>query len=441
MATLGSTLPACSRSLASLLSEPDYRLEIGSARFEVAKNKFLKTIAYNQQVPGPVLRLKQGREVTVDITNRTTRPEVVHWHGLKLPVGIDGAMEEGTPMIGPGATTRVQFAPEQTGLRWYHTHTMAGANLGLGQYSGQHGLLLVDPQGTDPTVYDKEVMLVLHDWDGEFAGGDDGTMQPNYNYSTINGRTEAFNEPVRVKAGEKVLFHVLNASATDVHWLAFSGHQFQVIALDGNDLLKPRTVSMLRLSPAERVTAIVTMDNPGKWVLAEPRKHIRAAGMGIVVEYANATGAPRFDQPEELAWHYADFAEATTKDDSGEPDEVIPIVIESRFHGHGSPEQWLLNGYSYPQPNAPTLTEGKRYRLRFDNRSMDNHPMHLHRHDFRIVSIAGKKFRGPLKDTVLVESKTIVEVDFTADNKGPSLLHCHQQDHMDHGFMMVLRYA
>jgi FtsP/CotA-like multicopper oxidase with cupredoxin domain len=72
---------------------------------------------------------------------------------------------------------------------------------------------------------------------------------------------------------------------------------------------------------------------------------------------------------------------------------------------------------------------------------MDDHPLHLHRHVFRITSIAGNSFRGPLKDTVLVASKTKVEVDFTANNPGLTLLHCHQQDHMDRGFMMVFRYA
>ncbi len=438
IAALGGTLPAWSERFGVPSSEPDYKLDIGGYTFEVAPKKFLKTIAYNQQVPGPLLRMKRGQSVTVDVTNRTSHPEVVHWHGLGLAPALDGAMEEGTPMIAPGATTRLRFTPDEPGLRWYHTHTMAGADFGLGQYTGLHGMLIVDEAGS--ASYDRELTLVLHDWDGRMEGGDDGTMQATYKYSTINGRVEGFGEPLRVKQGERALFQILNASATEVHWLAFAGHTFQVIAMDGNALATPIEASMLRLAPAERITAMVTMNHPGRWVLAEPRKHVRAAGMGIALEYEGAAGAAKWEQPDDLHWEYADFAESNAAAEGASP-EVIPVVIESKFRGHGAPEVWLLNGASYPQPNAPVLQAGKRYRLRFDNRSTDDHPIHLHRHIFRVTSIAGKALLGPLKDTVLVNAKTVVDVDFTANNPGLSLLHCHQQDHMDRGFMMVLRYA
>jgi len=301
--------------------------------------------------------------------------------------------------------------------------------------------LIVEPAGENTTAYDREITLVLHDWDGQMEGGDDGSMQPTYKYSTINGHVEGFGEPLRVKQDERVLFQILNASATEVHWICLAGHRFQVVAMDGNALTTPCETSMLRLAPAERITAIVMMENKGRWVLAEPRKHVRAAGMGIVLEYESSTGAAKWEQPNQLQWNYADFAEASDVGAEDASPEVIPIVIESKFHGHGASEQWLLNGYSYPQPNTPVLQQGKQYRLRFENRSMDDHPLHLHRHVFRITSVDGKAFRGPWKDTVLVASKTAVEVDFTANNPGLSLLHCHQQDHMDRGFMMVLRYA
>jgi FtsP/CotA-like multicopper oxidase with cupredoxin domain len=440
MAAVGSALPVFSQKTSLAADAPDYSMAIEMCSFEVAKGKFLKTISYNQQIPGPVLRLTQGRPVTINVMNRTTRPEIVHWHGLGLPPQVDGAMEEGTPMISPGATTRFAFTPQQAGLRWYHTHTAADSDLQIAQYSGQHGLMLIDPATRPLQHYDKEFSLVLHDWDGQFQGADDGTMQPVYNHSTINARVEEFNEPLRVKTGDRVLFQILNASATDVHWLSFSGHAFDVTALDGNDLASSRRVDMLRLAPAERITAVVDMNNPGRWVCAEPRKHVREAGMGIVVEYEGASGMPRFDQPSNLVWDYSVFS-GNAPAAPGTVPTVLPIVIESKFMGHGSPERWLLNGRSYPDTTVPPLLAGKRYRLRFDNRSMDDHPLHLHRHLFRITSIAGKRMNGPLKDTVLVPSKTVTEVDFTADNPGSTLLHCHQQDHMDRGFMMVLHYA
>jgi FtsP/CotA-like multicopper oxidase with cupredoxin domain len=200
-------------------------------------------------------------------------------------------------------------------------------------------------------------------------------------------------------------------------------------------------VSMLRLSPAERVSAVVTMSHPGVWVLGEVRRHIQSAGMGMVVEYAGAAGVPKWEQPAELMWDYADFGSAIPVDDAM-PHE-IPLVFQSKFQGHGAMETWTINGKSYPDVTSPKLVAGERYRLRLQNRSKDDHPVHLHRHRFELVQLPGvaKTPRGIVKDTVLVEANTEVCVDFTADNPGDTLLHCHQQDHMDRGFMMVLKYA
>ncbi len=102
---------------------PDYSLEIAPCSLEISAKHSIKTIAYNGQVPGPLLRMKEGKPVTIDVTNRTEGEEIVHWHGLFLPPDVDGAMEEGTPMIAPGGHARYTFTPDPTGFRWYHTHT------------------------------------------------------------------------------------------------------------------------------------------------------------------------------------------------------------------------------------------------------------------------------------------------------------------------------
>jgi FtsP/CotA-like multicopper oxidase with cupredoxin domain len=250
-------------------------------------------------------------------------------------------------------------------------------------------------------------------------------------------------DPLRVKSGQRVLFRILNSSPTEVHWLALAGHEFQVIALDGNPVPTPHTVSMLRLAPAERIDAIVEMNNPGVWILGEARKHIQAAGMGIVVEYADRTGAPQWQQPTKLQWDYQQFAASTeTPPASGTEVTTIPLVFESKFMGHGDFDHWTINGKSYPDTESPLLTSGKRYRLRFDNRSTDDHPVHLHRHSFEITRLpAGSPTRGLVKDVVLMPAMQQMEVEFTADHPGNTLFHCHQQDHMDMGFMMLFRYA
>jgi FtsP/CotA-like multicopper oxidase with cupredoxin domain len=448
MATVASCAPLL-HGLASVqppVATPEYRIEIAPCSVELSHGKFLKTIGYNGQVPGPLLRLREGQTSVIEVTNHTTDPEVVHWHGLHLSSQIDGATEEGTPAIAPGATVRYDLLARPGGFRWYHTHTFAGSSMTKAQFGGQHGFLYVEPK-INPGRYDQEVFLGLHDWRGQMMSSDDGSMNPVYDTSTINGHTLGFGDPIRVRQGERLLLHVLNSSPTDQHWLAFAGHQFQVIALDGNPVPQSKSVSMLRLAPAERVTAIIKMTNPGVWVLGEVRRHVQAAGMGIVVEYSGASGKPVWHQPQELVWTYAQFARgdgiAAHESAAPSPVEEIPLVFQSRFAGHGAPERWMINGKSYPDVTSQKLVKDRRYRLRLHNASKDDHPIHLHRHTFQVTSLSDESAigEGLMKDTILVRAGTEGTVEFVANNPGPTLLHCHQQDHMDRGFMMVFDYA
>jgi FtsP/CotA-like multicopper oxidase with cupredoxin domain len=418
----------------------DYSIDIAPYTLEAGPKRSIKTLAYNGQAPGPLLRLREGRPVTIEVTNHTGDSEVVHWHGLFLPPEVDGALEEGTPAIPPGGTVRYTFTPRPAGFRWYHTHVFAGKDLHRGQYNGEHGFLMIEPR-ENPARYDQEIFLALHDWDGQLLASGDGSMDPAYSVSTINGRMLGFGEPLRVKYGQQVVFHILNSSPTEVHWIALAGHPFKVVALDGNPVAQPQTVSMLRLAPAERVTALVEMNHPGVWVLGEVRKHIMAAGMGIVVEYSGSSGEPRWDQPEDLSWDYQMFAAANAPGQTADT-VTIPLVFAAKFAGHGAMDRWTINGKSYPQTESPMLTTGRRYRLSFINDSTNDHPVHLHRHSFELRRFPGhKEIQGIRKDTVLVVAKTQVDVEFVADDPGATLFHCHQQNHMDAGFMMLFRYA
>jgi FtsP/CotA-like multicopper oxidase with cupredoxin domain len=445
LAAASSVIPALAQDLAA----PDYRLDIAPVTLDLSPRHRQRTIAYNGQVPGPLLRMKEGQALTIEITNRTDHPEVVHWHGLFLPPAVDGSLEEGTPAIAVNATARYTFTPRPAGFRWYHTHTTAMGDLTRAQYGGQHGFLMVEPRD-NPGRYDQEFFLALHDWDGRLIASEDGAMNPSYDVATINGRTLGAGEPLRVRQGQRILLHLLNTSPTEVHWVALAGHSLRVIALDGNPVPTAQTVPMLRLAPAERVCVIAEMNNPGVWILGEVRRHVQAAGMGIVIEYAGHAGTPQWQQPADLIWNYEQFAAAPGGDETGESPITIPLVFESKFRGHGSMEAWTINGKSFPDTAVAPLKAGLRYRLQFINKSNDDHPLHLHRHNFELRSLGAslgaagsgaRNIRGIIKDVVLVDAQTRAEVDFVADHPGPSLFHCHQQNHMDMGFMMLFEYA
>ncbi len=167
----------------------DFTLDIAPYVLEASPKHRYPTIAYNGQVPGPLLRMQQGREISIDIHNRSADAEIVHWHGLFLPVAVDGAMEEGSPMIAPGASTRITFTPDPAGFRWFHTHTFAGNDFRKGQYTGQHGFLMVDPQdAAAENAFDREIFLALHDWGGREMPSADGSAMPDYEAATINGK-------------------------------------------------------------------------------------------------------------------------------------------------------------------------------------------------------------------------------------------------------------
>lgn len=376
--------------------------------------------------------------MNIDVTNRSDVAEIVHWHGQQIPSAMDGAMEEGSPMIAPSAQFRYSFTPQPSGFRWYHTHTMAGHNLKRATYSGQFGCFYVEAK-SEPGAYDQEIFLTLHDWNAYMAASGDSSMEASYDYATVNGRMLGFGEPLKVREGQRVLLRILNASASMVHWLALSGHGMTVVAMDGNPVPRPGAVRAVRLGPAERIDVLVTMNQPGVWILGETREAIRKIGMGIVVEYAGSQGKPKWVEPPETLWDYAQFANISASDRT--PDAVIPLRFESKFHGQGAFDSWMINGKSFPDTDVVPLREGRRYRLQMTNHSSDDHPIHLHRHTFEVTNIAGKGFSGLNKDVVMVPGNATAEVDFTANNPGATLFHCHNQTHMDFGFMMLFKYA
>jgi FtsP/CotA-like multicopper oxidase with cupredoxin domain len=417
---------------------PDVTLEIAPLALEIAPGKIVRTVAYNGRVPGPLIRWPEGKPIAIDVLNRTAIPEIVHWHGLWIPSDMDGSKEEGSPMIAPGARFRYLFTPRPSGFRWYHTHAFAGHDLKRATYTGQFGCFYVEPRN-DPGAYDQEIFLTLHDWNAYRGASGDSSMEAAYEYATIDGRMLGFSDPLRVRQGQRVLLRLLNASASMIHWLAVAGHELTVVAMDGNPVPAPAAVNAVRLAPAERIDVVVTMNRPGVWILGETREQLRKMGMGIVVEYAGQQGKPSWIEPPETLWDYLPFA--TAQPPVRKPDEVIPLQFESKFHGQGSFDSWTINGKSYPDTDAVVLRQDRRYRLRMINRSTDDHPLHLHRHTFEVTSLDGKPLSGLKKDVLVVPGNSVAEVDFTADNPGATLFHCHNQTHMDFGFMMLFRYA
>jgi FtsP/CotA-like multicopper oxidase with cupredoxin domain len=437
--------PACAEFARRIASQSalgktqsDVTIRISPIELEIAPRRIIKTTAYNGSAPGPVLRLPEGRPITVDVFNDSKIPELVHWHGLFVPSDVDGSEEEGTPMVPAGGMRRYSFVPRPAGTRWYHTHVHAGRDMSRSTYTGQFGFLCIEPKD-EPGRYDAEVFLALHGWAPYLSSqGDEGNLEVTYPVYSINSHALGSGDPIRVKEGQKVLFRILNASATEQHRIALPGHKLQVVSLDGNPVPVPRDVDVIEMGPAERVDAVVTMNHPGVWIFGEANDQTRTSGLGIVVEYANHSEAPQWTAPPKAPWDYTIFGRTTeTPEPAG---GVLPLVFHKKFAGNRWVDNWTINGKSFPKTDPIRVRANNRYRLRFDNQSDETHPVHLHRHTFELTRFAGTATAGVLKDVVVVPARKQVEVDFTADNPGPTLFHCHQQLHMDYGFMTMMLY-
>jgi len=451
-----------------------FTIRIQTTPIEIAPKRILSTTAYNGQFPGPLLRFAEGQPVTIDILNETDSPEQLHWHGQKVSTDVDGAAEEGTPWIPAHGKRRISFTPNPSGLRFYHTHNRAGADLYTGQYSGQVGPVYIEPK-ENPGRYDREVFLTLKEFEPTFSRGGDMAMnflapaarnkqlerqgesamkaslakgmlhgyEVGYGSFTVNGRMLGHGDPVRVKSGERVLFHVLNGSATEIRSLALPGHTFRVVALDGNPVPNPATVSVLWLGTAERISAIVEMNHPGVWIMGDTADDDRHHGMGIVIEYAGNSGKPQWLAPPPFKWNYTRFAAPNAT--APAPDETFDMLFTKNNAAEEGFNRWSINGVAFPMsqdvvPAAFHLQQGKRYRIRLRNASDDIHPIHLHRHSFELTRLAGQPTAGILKDVLMLGGYQESEVSFVADNPGLTLFHCHQQLHMDFGFMTLFDY-
>src|SRR5665213_1021575 len=380
----------------------DYTIHIGTGLIEVGPQNIISTTTYNRQFPGPLLRFKEGQETTVDIYNDTDTPEQFHWHGQFLSPDVDGAAEEGTPYIPAHGMRREVFTPGPAGFRFYHTHLVAGNSLSAGQYNGEVGTVYIEPKN-EPGNYDREEFMVLKEFEPYFMRGGDMAMdflsgkqipelkamqekaekesvgmpkgyEVGYKIFTINGKQLGHGQPLKVKYGERILFHILNGSGTEIRSLALPGHSFKVIALDGNPVPNPAEVPVLWLGTAERISAIVEMKNPGVWIMGDLSDDDRGNGMGTIIQYAGQKGKPQWVTPKPFLWDYTLFGKKNAH--VPQPDEIIKMIFAKQNAADKGFNRWTINGVAFDMMNMKPmfhLKKGKRYRLQMHNGSDDIH--------------------------------------------------------------------
>jgi FtsP/CotA-like multicopper oxidase with cupredoxin domain len=397
---------------------------------------------YNGTLPGPVLRVRQGQQLRVRFENQLPQQTTVHFHGQPLPLGMDGMSGISRPATAPGQEYLYEFDTLVPGTYWFHPHSdMYMEQLDYGLY----GVLIVDPLNTaGEPAFDVEQVVVLDDWVQPFGAGFSGHL--------LNGKSSAGQVPIAVSAGQRLRLRFVNAAATTNYMIALDGHPMTVTHADGN-LIAPLSVQALPIGIGERYDVIVDCNNPGTWSLAVARLQARTATVVRgVVQYAGHGGplpSPTL-VPQNLATGAAlSYSQLSSwaPGPIGAPNRTYPASLGMTMGGPGM-MTFTINGQAFPNVTPMPVGQGEVVRVDMASAMSGNmmyHPMHLHGHSFRLLGTAGGTTHAPLKDTVLVrpmgQPDDSVSVQFTADNPGRWMFHCHDQMHMMNGMIALFDYT
>jgi FtsP/CotA-like multicopper oxidase with cupredoxin domain len=408
----------------------------------------------------------------ITLKNALSEPTTIHWHGVDVPMAMDGVPGLTQEPVQPGQTFVYEFTATPSGTRWYHTHFQEHKQLDLGLYAP----LVIEPVRTDPFSFDREYSLVLDDWvtgvgsavarttegtagsRGDMGGMMGGMMRdrmggmmrgmmggghtPAYDTMTINGKAFPATEPLKVRKGEQVRLRLINASAEHTHVIRVAGHKLLVTHTDGNPLVKAVEVDAVPIAPSERCDVQFVANRPGAWFLycAEPGHP--GAGEQVPMVYEGHEGAKPEEPTEGVGglrlWHYA----------LGRGREVIPHASgqQHTFNltlsgGMMGSDVWTINGKRYPNTDPLRLRKGDRARVRINNMSMEAHPMHLHGQSFKLLAVNGRTLAEPIvRDSVDVDAHMgSVVIEFTAYNPGDWFFHCHKPMHMEGGMITLAK--
>jgi FtsP/CotA-like multicopper oxidase with cupredoxin domain len=412
---------------------------------------------YNDTFP-LILRTRRGEPFRAQFHNRLAEHSTIHWHGVRVPYGMDGVPYFTQNPVKPGERFDYAFTPPDPGTFFFHPHCNTAEALGR----GLAGVLIVeDPR--DQGLFDVEHVLVLKDWrvrhDGSFdpfvtdAGA--GRAGSFGDLRTVNGLALPV---LTVPPGARVRLRILNVDPTRIPMLTLRGAAgAQVIATDGN-ACEPFALNGWRLGPAQRADiGFVAPAKAGTEIVLEdvfstrprPLARIVTAGEGLRSTRASLRlPAAELPQPDLksatrldvqlLAGHADPAIEAWAKQTGMSVDDLC--LTQKVF--------WSINRQSWPgsthEKKAPPLFElksGRSYVAELFNGTPHQHPMHLHGHTFRVLGSSERDLPAHWADTVLVRPKERVRIAFVAGEPGDWMFHCHIIEHQETGMMGYFRVA
>lgn len=412
---------------------------------------------FNGQVPGTPIRITQGDPLAITLSNELEVPTAVHWHGIRLPNAMDGVAGLTQAAVKPGDEFEYKFTPPDAGTYWYHSHVNAYEQIGRGLY----GPLIIEER--NPPKVDRDLIWMIDDWrllkdasiSDDFGAGHDRSHAGRIgNIPTINGR---FRDVVPVRSGERIRLRLINAANARNFALSFTDLSPEVIAIDGQAVTPYQAKEPIVIGAAGRVDVI--LDCTGK-----------PGTRSSVVEsfYRDSYDLTSFvyESGESLRQSPPDWSTVLAAPSLPEPDlkNAITqrIVIEGGAMGglrrakldgqwmdlRTIAQQgyvWALNetvAHTLKMPPLIDVVRGTSVKLQIENKTAFPHPMHLHGHHMKLLSIDDQAIADTRwVDSPLLMPRQKIELAFVADNPGNWLFHCHVLEHHAAGLGALVRVS
>jgi len=408
-----------------------YQLTVSEFDWKISDQKTIKAWGFNESLPGPLLKAKQGDTLVIKIKNNLHEPTTIHWHGIRLPSSMDGTDDVQRP-IQPGEEFEYRFIVPDAGTFWYHSHLNETEQMERGMY----GPLVVE-NDDDPVVDGDKVIMI----DDMKLTADNEFRKPNFvgrwierhdgregDVVLINGKE---NPTINIHAGQTERWRFINSSSARYVRLHLNGKAFRIIASDGGLLEHPREVTEILMIPGERTDVAAGPFHEGETFSIESLPYDRTTflkakkrKLGIVKVVEPKSSVANIPQNlrkiESLAKQHAQITR-----------RIKFSVGPSWKNGI----DFLVNGHMHDQ-DEPVYV-GALQVWEVSNTSLMDHPFHLHGFFFQVLEEDGN---APTyiawKDSYNLKPKSKIKIAWLPDNRpGQWMYHCHILEHHEAGMM------
>ncbi|WP_438449219.1 multicopper oxidase family protein [Gorillibacterium sp. sgz5001074] len=460
MPTTGSDTSGLTKTVAmSAIRQTEFTLTAQASNLEIESGKIIPVWTFNNSVPGPEIRVRQGDQVKITLKNTLPEPVSIHWHGLPVPISMDGIPGVTQNAVQPGQSFTYQFKASVPGTYWYHSHQDSVNQIDRGLY----GSFIVE-SAADPI--DRDYVVMLDEWisgtpspaasagvheshSGHgMSSGSAAHDMSMYDLLTINGRSGTSVQSLAVKQGDHVRLRIINAGYKS-HALHLHGHEWKITATDGQSVNQPGLLkdSFLSIAPGERYDVEFEANRPGDWFLEAHGSEPGVKGMKIKIAYEGTRGGT--DTPNDMETGLPTLNIAAYGQSGPAPFKLngpydLTYTMNLGTENRDGATMYTINGRAYPNTETIRVKKGDKVQVKLVNLSKsDDHPMHLHGHFFQVLSHNGTPLSGSpiVKDTLNLKPGEEYVVAFEAGNSGDWMFHCHDLHHASAGMVTHLLYS